>query len=239
MKCIVIDDERIAREGLADFIREFEYLENAGLFPNPIPALEIIKSVDLIFLDIQMPALSGLEFAKLIQDQKTMIIFTTAHAGFAIEGYHVNAVGYLLKPIFFEDFTSAVQKAKKMYDLLHQGKPTYEPIFFKENGIHLKVDPSRILYLRGLQNYVEVNLENNQRNLVHQTLKGLYELLPENLFLQIHKSYIINTSFISRIEGPRIYLGDIGLPIARDRKKEICNLLLKMGLPQMKQDNKF
>ena len=227
MKCIVVDDERIAREGLKEFIKEFDFLENLGLFPNPKLALEKIKeeSVDLIFLDIQMPLLNGMELASLLVDTQTMIIFTTAHPEYALEGYHVNSVGYLLKPIFFEDFELGVQKAKKMYDLINPEEARFEPLFFKENGILVKVHPAEIMYVRGLQNYVELNLENDKRLIIHQTLKSLLNLLPNELFVQIHKSYIVNTRHISRLDGATLYLRETGLPIARDRRKEVLDLL--------------
>jgi two-component SAPR family response regulator len=151
MKCIVVDDEKIAREGLAEFIKEFDYLENLGLFANANLALEKLKthSVDLIFLDIQMPLLSGLEFARIVADKQIMIIFTTAHLEYALDGYRVNSVGYLLKPIFFKDFELAVQKAKKMYDSIHRSEVEYDPLFLKEDGMLVKVYPTQVMYIKG------------------------------------------------------------------------------------------
>ncbi len=227
MKCIVVDDEKIAREGLAEFIKEFDYLENLGLFANANLALEKLKthSVDLIFLDIQMPLLSGLEFARIVADKQIMIIFTTAHLEYALDGYRVNSVGYLLKPIFFENFELAVQKAKKMYDSIHRSEVEYDPLFLKEDGMLVKVYPTQVMYIKGLQNYVELNLENGKRMIIHQTLKSIVDLFPREIFIQIHKSYIVNTTYISKIDGSMLYLRESTLPIARDRRKDVLNVI--------------
>lgn len=231
MKCIVIDDERIAREGLADFIKEFDYLENVGLFPNAKLALEKINSmgVDLIFLDIQMPSLNGLDFAKSLADKQTMIIFTTAYQEYALQGYQVNSVGYLLKPIFMQDFKLAIQKAKKLFDLAHFPPKMDESIFFRENGHLVKVDPTQILYVKGMQNYVEINLDTGKKLIIHQTLKSIFKLFSNQQFVQIHKSYIINAHHISKLDGLKLYLQEIGLPIARDRKKGVLMKLMQSG----------
>ncbi|WP_300485140.1 LytTR family DNA-binding domain-containing protein [Flavobacterium sp.] len=229
MKCIVIDDERIAREGLSEFIKEFDFLENRGCFSNAHLALEKLNTeiIDLIFLDIQMPLLNGMEFAKRITDKSPMIIFTTAYSEFALEGYKVNTVDYLVKPIFFEDFKDAVSKAKKMYDLMRKQEDTSKPLFFKENGVLIKVHPKNILYIQSMQNYIEIHLENSKRLIIHHTLKKILDQLPTEDFLQIHKSYIVNSKQISRIDGATLYIKDIALPISRNRKAEV----LKISLP--------
>jgi len=227
MTCIVIDDERIAREGLNEFIKEFEFLENRGSFSNAHQAMEKLKTetIDLIFLDIQMPLLNGLEFAKMITDKPSMIVFTTAHSEFALKGYKVNAIDYLLKPIFFETFKASVLKAKKMYDLMFQQESTSKPLFFKENGVLIRVQPSQILYVNSMQNYIEIHLKNNKRIIVHHTLKNILEQLPQDDFLQIHKSYIVNTKYITQIDGASLYLDEVSLPIARNRREAILQIL--------------
>jgi DNA-binding LytR/AlgR family response regulator len=224
MKCIVIDDERIAREGLDSFIKEFDFLSNVGTFSNAHLALEKLKkeTVDLIFLDIEMPLLNGLEFAKLISDKPSMIIFTTAYSEYALKGYKVNAVDYLLKPIFFEDFKSAVLKAKKMYDLMYQQEQLSKPLYFKENGVTIKVKPEQILYIKSMQNYIEIYSENAKKIIIHQTLKSIIDQLPANDFLQIHRSYVVNSKYVTNIDGFRLALKDIILPIARNRKNIVA-----------------
>ncbi|WP_445721417.1 LytR/AlgR family response regulator transcription factor [Flavobacterium sp.] len=228
MKCIVIDDERIAREGLNQFIKEFDFLENMGCFSNAHLALEKLKTetIDLIFLDIQMPLFNGLEFAKMIIDMPSMIIFTTAYSEFALKGYKVNALDYLLKPIFFDDFKASVLKAKKMYDLMLRQEDIMKPLFFKENGILVKVPLTQILYIQSMQNYIEIHLENRKRIIVHHTLKSILNQLPKEYFSQIHKSYIVNTKYITHIDGVTLYLKEINLPIARNRKEGLLRILL-------------
>ncbi|MCD0465019.1 LytTR family DNA-binding domain-containing protein [Flavobacterium sp. ENC] len=230
MKCIVIDDERIAREGLESFISEFDFLSNVGVFANAHLALEKLKTetVDLIFLDIEMPLLNGLEFAKLITDKPSMIIFTTAYSEYALKGYKVNAVDYLLKPIFFEDFKSAVLKAKKMYDLMYQQELTSKPLFFKENGITVKIQPTQIMYIRSMQNYIEIYAENSKKSIIHQTLKSIADQLPTENFLQIHRSYIVNTKYITHIDGFRLSLKNTILPIARNRKNIVMERFINL-----------
>jgi DNA-binding LytR/AlgR family response regulator len=227
MKCIVIDDERIAREGLMEFIKEFDFLENIGSYSNAHLALEKLKTetVDLIFLDIQMPFMNGLEFAQIIRDNASLIIFTTAFSEYALKGYKVNAVDYLLKPIFFDDFKASVYKAKKMFDLMHQKENVSKPLYFKENGIIIKVLPAQITHIQSLQNYVELHFENRKKVILHQTLKGILDLLPEEKFLQIHKSYIVNLNHISHLDGTTLYIGEICLPIARSRREEILRTI--------------
>lgn len=223
MTCIVIDDERIARDGLNEFIKEFDFLENRGCFANAHLALEKLDNeiIDVIFLDIHMPLLSGMEFAKMISEKSSMIIFTTAYSEFALKGYKVNAVDYLVKPIFFEDFKAAVIKAKKMYDLMIEQEERIKPLFFKENGVLIKVQPRQILYIQGMQNYIEIYLENNKRLIIHHTLKKILGELPSDFFLQIHKSHIVNIKHISHIDGANLYLKQISLPIARSRREAV------------------
>ncbi len=228
MTCIIIDDERIAREGLNEFIKEFDFLQNRGSFSNAHQAMEKLKTetIDLIFLDIQMPFLNGLEFAEMITDKSSMIVFTTAYSEFALKGYKVNAIDYLLKPIFFEAFKASVFKAKKMYDLMYQQENTTKSLFFKENGVLIRVQPTQILYVNSMQNYIEIHLRNHKRIIVHHTLKSILKQLPLDDFLQIHKSYIVNVNYITHIDGSTLYLDEISLPIARNRKEAILRIFV-------------
>ncbi len=225
MKCIVVDDERIAREGLNEFIKELDFLEPVGNYANAHLALNKLRKdpVDLIFLDIQMPFLSGMDFAKTLKDLGVMIIFTTAHPEFALKGYKVNAIDYLLKPIFFEDFKIAVNKVKKLYELMYDKERPSSPLLFKENGMLYKIYPYHIIYISALQNYIEIYRDNEDKMIVHQTLKNILEELPEQEFLQIHKSYIVNLKYFKSIQDSKIFLQDIELPIARSRKSYVLN----------------
>ncbi len=227
MKCIVVDDERIAREGLNEFIKEFDFLESVGNYANAHLALNKLKKepVDLIFLDIQMPVWNGVDFAETIKELGVMIIFTTAYPEFALKGYKVNAVDYLLKPIFFEDFKSAVYKAKKLYELMHEKESSSSPLLFKENGALHKIYPPHILYISALQNYIEIHQEDKGKLVIHQRLKNILKELPEGDFLQIHKSYIVNLKYFKSMKDSKMLIGNLELPIARSRKAYVLSYI--------------
>ena len=229
IRCIVIDDEQIARDGLLEFIKEFEFLECVGDYANPFQAMDLIKNkeVDLIFLDIEMPRIKGIQFAEMINNSSTLIVFTTAHAEYALEGYKVNAIDYLLKPIFQEDFTKAVLKVKGFYDLMYpqQGEPPF--IFFREDGIDHRVLISDITYIKSMQNYVQLFLNDGRDMIVHKTLKAVSELLPGEDFTQIHRSYLVQKKYITAIDGLSAIVNNTTLPIARERKQVLVDLIGK------------
>jgi len=173
IRCVIIDDERIAREGLMEFVKEFEFLQCVGNYANALDAINLIqnKEVDLIFLDIEMPRIKGIQFAEMINSSSIMIIFTTAYSEYALKGYKVNAIDYLLKPIFFEDFEKAVFKARSLYDLIHPETSGQDFIFFRENGVDRRVIINDIIYIKSLQNYVQIFLNDNRNITIHKTLK--------------------------------------------------------------------
>ena len=228
MRCIIIDDERIAREGLLEFIQEFDFLECVGTYANALQATEPIrnKEVDLVFLDIEMPRIQGIQFAQLVNNSTTMIVFTTAYPEYALQGYKVNAIDYLLKPIFFEDFSRAVSKAKSTYDLMYPESTAAHMIYFRENGIDHRVLIADIMYIKSLQNYLQVHLTDTRTLIIHQTLKGLLDKLPADKFVQIHRSYVINKDHITAVDGLTVLVKDAPLPIARERKQALTELIL-------------
>lgn len=227
MRCLVIDDERIAREGLLEFTKQFDFLQAVGDYANALESLDLIrnKEVDLIFLDIEMPGMKGIRFAELISDLPVMVIFTTAYAEHALKGYQVNAIGYLLKPIFFEDFEKAVLKAKKWHELRHVESGEVEYLFFKENGVSHRVVIEDIVYVKSLQNYVQLFLKDKRVIIVHTTLKAVQDLLPTNKFIQLHRSYLAQKACITSIDGHVAHVQFAALPIARDRKQLLVELL--------------
>jgi DNA-binding LytR/AlgR family response regulator len=229
MRCIVIDDERIARDGLLDFIKEFDFLTCIGDYANPLQAADLIKNreVDLVFLDIEMPRIKGIQFAEMVNNHSTMIIFTTAHSEYALKGYTVNAIDYLLKPIFLEDFRRAVLKAKRLYDLMYPNETDAQFVFFREDGVDHRVMIEDIVYARSLQNYVQLYLSDNRNLIVHKTLKALQDLLPPDKFIQIHRSYLVQRKYISAIDGLQAVVGNTLLPIARERKQVLMEAMIK------------
>jgi DNA-binding LytR/AlgR family response regulator len=229
IRCVIIDDERIAREGLMEFVKEFDFLQCVGSYANALETTTLIqnKEIDLIFLDIEMPRIKGIQFAEMINSSDVMIIFTTAYSEYALKGYKVNAIDYLLKPIFLEDFEKAVLKAKKMYDLMHPGNSVQDFIFFRENGVERRVIIHDIVYIKSLQNYVQLFLHDNRNITVHKTLKGVQEMLPAEKFIQIHRSYLVQKRYITSIDNLSALIGNIALPIARERKQALIELITK------------
>jgi len=229
IRCVIIDDERIAREGLMEFVKEFEFLQCVGNYANALDAINLIqnKEVDLIFLDIEMPRIKGIQFAEMINSSSIMIIFTTAYSEYALKGYKVNAIDYLLKPIFFEDFEKAVFKARSLYDLIHPETSGQDFIFFRENGVDRRVIINDIIYIKSLQNYVQIFLNDNRNITIHKTLKGVQELLPVEKFIQIHRSYLVQKRYITSIDNLSAQIGSITLPIARERKQALIELITK------------
>lgn len=229
IRCIVIDDERIAREGLLEFIKEFDFLECVGDYSNPLQAVDLIrgKQVDLIFLDIEMPRIKGIPFAEMINDNATMIVFTTAYPEYALKGYKVNAIDYLLKPIFFDDFKRAVIKARDLFEMRFPATENPQFVFFREDGVDQRVIVDDILYISSLQNYVQVHLSDKRCIVVHKTLKSMQEMLPEDKFIQPHRSYLVQKRYIRAIDGLTVMVHDTPLPIARERKQALLDLITK------------
>ena len=212
MKCIIVDDEPIARKGIQSLVSRIPELELVEMFNNASSAANFLtgQPVDLIFLDVQMPGITGIEFARNIP-KNTLIIFTTAYTEYALDSYEVDAVDYLVKPIEFERFRKAVNKAVNYHALLTTGdKENIENVendylFVKSERRYFKVNFENILFIEGLKDYVILQLE-DQRIITKMNLKAIHEQLPANLFFRINKSYIINTRHITSFDNNDIYI---------------------------------
>ncbi|PQV47797.1 LytTR family two component transcriptional regulator [Jejuia pallidilutea] len=208
VKCIVIDDEELARTLLKSYIDKIDFLEVIDDFENPLSAVPILKEndIDIIFLDIQMPELKGTDFAKLI-DSKTKVIFTTAYSEYALEGYDLNALDYLLKPITFERFLQAVNKFKKEDTVV-------ENAITVKSGYDLhKLKYTDILYVESDNEYV-VFYTKEKKIMSHQTLKSLEKKLPPSLFLRVHRSYIINKDKVTALKGRDLWVTNVQIPVS-------------------------
>lgn len=192
-QCIIVDDEQTARNILKKYIQDVSSLALLAEFKNAIDALGFIQKnkIDIIFLDIEMPKFSGINLAKLINPSSN-VIFTTAHREFAIEGFEVNAVDYLLKPFSFERFLKAVQRVTLKQETIQN--TTSDHIFIKVNKQMVKVDFSELMYIEGLSNYIKIHTKNNAF-VTYYKLSELLKELPVQ-FMRIHKSYIVNTKKI-------------------------------------------
>ncbi len=224
LTCIIIDDEPPAIRLLEKYVAKVPFLEVKNTYTNPLEALiEIEKgTIDVVFLDIQMPEITGIQLSKIISN-KTNIIFTTAYAQFAIESYDIAAVDYLLKPFDFDRFYKAVLKVYKKNTNSNQ-KTIYNTennyFFLKTDGKNKfsKVFLDEILFIEGLKNYVSVYLK-NERIITYNTLKSLISSLPDDNFIQIHKSYIISIKAIDKIENDSLWIQKKELPIGNTYRK--------------------
>ncbi len=218
LRCIAIDDEPFALKMLEDYCCRVPFLELLKAFNNPFEALAYLNhnKPDLIFMDIHMPGISGIQLAKKTEN-KPLIIFTTAHSKYAVDSYELNAIDYLLKPFDFERFFKAVSKAKEQKELREikkSGPPDAESIVIKVEYKNVKILLNDILYIEALDNYVRINTS-EKSYLSLQNLKAISCILPKNNFLRIHKSYIVSLSKISYFTREQITIGDISIPVGR------------------------
>ncbi len=220
--CIIVDDEPPAIRLLEKYVEKVSFLKLEGTFTKPLEALLFLEKqkVDLVFLDIQMPEITGLQLSKII-DSKVQIIFTTAYPEFALESYDVSAMDYLLKPIEFERFYKAVKKVlPKEVVISHNNSSENDYMFVKTDGKNKyeRVQFDDVLFFQGLKNYVAIQLHNEQI-ITYSTLKRLKESLPGNDFIQIHKSYIISIKQIDRIENDAVWIQNKQVPIGNTYRK--------------------
>jgi DNA-binding LytR/AlgR family response regulator len=220
IRCLIIDDKPLAIDILADYTRKIPFLELIGSTINPIEGLSIIReqNIDLVFLDIQMPELTGIQFMKIVGKQ-CKVILTTAYSKYALDGFEHDVIDYLLKPIAFDRFYRAVEKAKQaIYKPVENINPqsgidtSPKYLFVKTEHRIQKVNLKDILFIEGLQNYISIQTS-NERVLSLQTLKKIEELLPLKDFIRVHKSYIVALRHISAIERSRIFIGDTIIPV--------------------------
>ncbi len=235
VNCIVIDDEPFARNLLEEYINKVPYLNLLGSFSSGLKALELLNAqpVDLLFLDIQMPEINGITFLKSLKN-KPNVIFTTAYAEFALEGYELNATDYLLKPFDFPRFLKAVEKVTPAQiqapETFSTAKsPKY--LFVKDGSSMIKITLSDIRYIKGVKDYVQIFSINKKVMSLH-TLKELSETLPEDLFARSHNSYIVGLQHIDSIHGNQINILDTQIPIGATFKKPFMESLKKIGLPR-------
>ncbi|GAA3734064.1 LytTR family DNA-binding domain-containing protein [Flavobacterium ginsengisoli] len=222
-KCIIVDDEPPATRILENYIGKVNFLEKVGVFNDSLKALEFLnsQSVDVIFLDIQMPQLTGLQLSRIIS-KNIKVIFTTAYPDFALEGFELNAVDYLLKPIAFERFYQAVSKLNseskiELSSTSNSNAPDF--LFIKTDGKNKfqKVFLNDVLYVESLQNYVCIHTV-KQQIITHSSLKNVIESLPEKDFIQIHKSYVVSLKHIESTDNFSVFVNGKELPIGATYK---------------------
>ena len=233
IRTIALDDEPLALKLVTEYVRKTPFLELIGEFDNPLDAIEFLANdvVDLIFLDIQMPDLTGVEFAKVLKDAPK-IIFTTAYEKYAVEGFRLNAVDYLLKPFSYPEFLTSVEKARKLIELEGSVQTTLEAnnqfLFIKSEYKIRRINFDDILYIEGLKDYVKVYLQNEINPIMSlNTVKLLEEKLPTDRFMRVHRSYIVNLDKIETIERSRIVFGKVYIPVSDQYKDKFQDYLSK------------
>jgi len=227
LSCILIDDEPLALDLLEGYVKSTPFLKLIAKCNSAIAAIEVIEkeTVDLIFTDIQMPNLSGMEFSKMILKKEAKVIFTTAFEEFALESYKVNAIDYLVKPISYSEFFSAANKAKEqiMTKSTHTGTTSYadDYIFVKSEYKLLKIELKDLIYVEGLKDYLKLYTVNSEKPvLTLKTMKSLDEELSDKNFMRVHQSFIVNLKKITTIERNRIVFGNKYIPVS-EKYKEI------------------
>ena len=233
INCIIIDDEPLARKGLKEYIADVDFLKLAGEFNNPLKATELLRGGDiqLLFLDIQMPKITGLDFFKTLQHAPA-VIFTTAYPQYALDGFEVNALDYLVKPISFDRFLKAAMRAKEFYEVRQKNKTelfpgnTTEYFFIKADNKLVKLLFDDILFVEALQNYVTIHTI-EKKYISYLTFKSVEDYLPEETFIKVHKSFIISAAKVDAIDGNEIQIGQYRIPISRSFKDEVIDKLIK------------
>jgi DNA-binding LytR/AlgR family response regulator len=231
IRTIAIDDEPLALQRLIRYIEKTPFLELTGSFDSALNAMEFVEKekIDLIFLDIQMPDLSGTEFVRTLKNAPK-IIFTTAYEKYAIEGFKLDAIDYLLKPYGYEEFLIAAQKAKKYINLENATEQTVEStnefLFVKSDYKTKRIIFNDILYIEGLKDYIKVYLWNDTKPLLSiNSLKTIEQKLPPSKFMRVHRSFIVNLNRIEIIERSRIVFGKVYIPISDQYKEKFQDYL--------------
>lgn len=230
LKCIIVDDEPVARKLLEEFISDVDFLELTGKAENPVRASALLNGdVDLMFLDINMPKMSGIEFLRTSASLPSTIM-TTAYSEYALEGFELNVLDYLVKPFAFDRFVKACIKAREYLQLQQKAgqtnKESVDYFFVKCNGVIEKVFFSELVLVEAKQNYVLLHTT-ERKLIVYLTLKGIAQQLPDDRFLKIHKSTIINRERITSIEGNVVNLGTTSAIISQNLFDDVMKVILK------------
>jgi len=229
IKCIIVEDETLAQDVIKDHLKKIKEFELVGIYRNALEAMEALrtKEVDVMFLDIYLPGMTGLDMLRSLPDPP-LVVLTTAYAEYALESYEFSVIDYLLKPISFERFSKAVNKIKEGRLFSHvgkeQGRQSQDHIFIKSNNKFFKVNFSEIMYIQGMKDYLKIHTA-EYTLVTHQTMNEMEKILPATQFIRVHKSYIIALAQIKTIYGNSIELGKTTIPIGINYKENVMNLI--------------
>ena len=234
LNCLIIDDEPLARKGLREYVQEIDFLHCVASCENALKAASFLsqEKIDLIFLDIHMPKLSGIEFLKTLKNPPLTII-TTAYSDYALEGYSLDVIDYLVKPINFDRFLKASQKALEFFELKaraeHNAASPVDYFFVRCDRKFEKVFFRDLSYIEGLQNYAVIHV-GNKKLITYITLTSLENQLPKDRFLKVHKSFIISVPHVKAIEKYEIIMDNARIPISRSLQEQVVRQILGNNL---------
>jgi len=223
---VAIDDEPLALDVIKAFCERAAIVSLVRIFTDTKEALKFLQKnpVDLLFLDIRMPAMTGIEFYKQLPND-TMAIFTTAYSEYAVEGFNLNAIDYLLKPFEYERFKKAVDKANEYHAALSvKDSVSQQYLYIRADYSIMKIAFTDILYIEGLDNYLKIHLNDQKPIVARMSMKAMTEKLPENEFVRVHRSYIIPFSKVTAVRNKIIHLGDIEVPVGSNYVEVVSNL---------------
>jgi len=229
IKCIITDDEPIARKGLRGYIEKVDFLTLVGECESAVELNTLLKTAqpDLLFLDIEMPLLSGLDFLETLQNSPKVIL-TTAYEQYALKGYELDVTDYLLKPISFDRFLKAVNKVHDQIEKEHKTEES-KYIFVKSDKQLKKILLDDILFIESMDNYIIIHMPRT-KEIVLTTLKHIMSSLPENEFLQVHRSFVIQMKHVNSIDGNQLIIGQHKIPVARNLREEVYKIILNNRL---------
>lgn len=230
LKCLIVDDELIATKIIANYAGKLDFLQVEAVCSSSVEAAGMLqnKEIDLMFLDINMPRLSGIEFLESL-DKAPLTILTTAYSEYALEGFRLHVVDYLLKPFSFQRFFQAVQKANDLFRsrllLQKNEEEKTTDIYIRQGDAFLRINWDEILFVEAMQNYLKLHL-GGKVFVIRQTMASLEEMLPKDVFFRIHKSFLVNIARIDAVSGGRLFISGIELPISKLRKEELMNTVV-------------
>lgn len=230
LKCLIVDDELIATKIIANYAGKLDFLQVEAVCSSSVEAAGMLqnKEIDLMFLDINMPRLSGIEFLESL-DKAPLTILTTAYSEYALEGFRLHVIDYLLKPFSFQRFFQAVQKANDLFRsrllLQKNEEEKTTDIYIRQGDAFLRINWDEILFVEAMQNYLKLHL-GGKVFVIRQTMASLEEMLPKDVFFRIHKSFLVNIARIDAVSGGRLFISGIELPISKLRKEELMNTVV-------------
>lgn len=230
LQCLVVDDESIAVEGVVNYIEKINFLEVAYTCSSAIEAAEILRNnkIDLMFLDINMPQISGLDFLESLHNPPFTIL-TTAYSEYALDGFRLHIVDYLLKPFSFLRFLQAAERVLELFQtrtLLNENVSEKSiDMYIRQGDSFKKIYWTEILFVETMQNYLKLHFK-DKTLIIHQTMTSLEKILPQDSFFRIHKSFLVNTSYIESIDGGSLFINGESLPLSKHRKKELLDKIV-------------